>query len=99
MVSQNPAIFEDRTSKDREVQVISHLHLSYKPYKTETYKFDNYSCPHCQRKFSAKSGLKIHVGIAHKGGKIIFCSRCPSAFATVIDCKKHFREEHGHNNR
>ena len=55
------------------------------------YQFDNYSCPHCLRKFSAKSGLKIHVGIAHKGGKLLFCPRCPASFADVTSCKSHFK--------
>ena len=55
------------------------------------YQFDNYSCPHCLRKFSAKSGLKIHVGIAHKGGKLLFCPRCPASFADVSSCKAHFK--------
>ena len=55
------------------------------------YQFDNYSCPHCLRKFSAKSGLKIHVGIAHKGGKLLFCPRCPASFADVASCKSHFK--------
>ena len=99
IVINKPTVFEDKTSSNSEIELITHISMNYKPNKTETYLFDNYSCPHCQRKFSAKSGLKIHVGIAHKGGKIIFCSRCPSAFATVTDCKKHFREEHGYSNR
>ena len=94
-----PTVFEDKTSSNSEIELITHISMKYKPNKTETYLFDNYSCPHCQRKFSAKSGLKIHVGIAHKGGKIIFCSRCPSAFSDVSDCKIHFKEEHSNISR
>merc|ERR1719233_2366875 len=94
MVMRRPPVFEDKTSSCSDVELITHISLSYKPNKTETYQFDNYSCPHCQRKFSAKSGLKIHVGIAHKGGKILFCPRCPASFSDVDGCKIHFREEH-----
>ena len=64
-----------------------------------TYQFDNYSCPHCGRKFSAKSGLKIHVGIAHKGAKLLFCPRCPGSFSDVQSCKAHLKEEHGAKRR
>ena len=95
VVISKPTVFEDKTTNHSEVELITQISLKYKPNKTETYLFDNYSCPHCGRKFSAKSGLKIHVGIAHKGGKIIFCSRCPSAFKDVLECKAHFKEEHG----
>ena len=95
VVISKPTVFEDKTTNHSEVELITQISLKYKPNKTETYLFDNYSCPHCARKFSAKSGLKIHVGIAHKGGKIIFCSRCPSAFKDVVECKAHFKEEHG----
>ena len=94
IVISKPTVFEDKTTNHSEVELITHISMKYKPNKTETYQFDNYSCPHCHRKFSAKSGLKIHVGIAHKGGKIIFCSRCPSAFQDVAECKAHFKEEH-----
>ena len=94
IVISKPTVFEDKTTNHSEVELITHISMKYKPNKTETYLFDNYSCPHCHRKFSAKSGLKIHVGIAHKGGKIIFCSRCPSAFQDVAECKAHFKEEH-----
>ena len=93
-----PTVFEDKSSKSSDIELITHISMKYRPNKTETYQFDNYSCPHCQRKFSAQSGLKIHVGIAHKGGKVIFCSRCPSAFADVTLCKSHFKEEHGNKN-
>ena len=99
IVHNKPTVFEDKTSSNSEVELITHISMKYKPNKTETYLFDNYSCPHCQRKFSAKSGLKIHVGIAHKGGKIIFCSRCPSAFSDVSSCKVHFKEEHSNWSR
>ena len=99
IVINKPTVFEDKANSNSEVELITHISLKYKPNKTETYLFDNYSCPHCQRKFSAKSGLKIHVGIAHKGGKIIFCSRCPSAFADVSSCKVHFKDEHSHSAR
>ena len=95
VVLSKPTVFEDKTTNHSEVELITQISLKYKPNKTETYLFDNYSCPHCGRKFSAKSGLKIHVGIAHKGGKIIFCSRCPSAFKDVLQCKAHFKEDHG----
>lgn len=94
MVIRKPTVFEDKTTSRSEVELITHISLAYRPNKTETYQFDNYSCPHCQRKFSAKSGLKIHVGIAHKGGKILFCPRCPASYADVEGCKVHFREEH-----
>jgi len=94
MVIRKPTVFEDKTTSCSDVELITHISLAYRPNKTETYQFDNYSCPHCQRKFSAKSGLKIHVGIAHKGGKILFCPRCPASFADVEGCKIHFREEH-----
>ena len=94
IVINKPTVFEDKTSQSSDIELITHISMRYRPNKTETYLFDNYSCPHCMRKFSAKSGLKIHVGIAHKGGKVIFCSRCPSAFADVSSCKSHFKEEH-----
>ena len=100
VVISKPTVFEDKTTSHSEVELITQISLKYKPNKTETYLFDNYSCPHCARKFSAKSGLKIHVGIAHKGGKIIFCSRCPSAFKDVLQCKAHFKEDHaGHGGK
>ena len=37
-----------------------------KPLKHETYQFDSFKCPHCNKLFSARSGLKIHGGIAHR---------------------------------
>lgn len=66
----------------------------YKPSKTETYQFDNFQCPHCQRLFSARAGLKIHVGIAHRGVGIVFCPRCPFTFKNVDDCKVHLKKGH-----
>lgn len=97
IVINKPTVFEDKSSQSSDIELITHISMKYRPNKTETYQFDNYSCPHCHRKFSAQSGLKIHVGIAHKGGKVIFCSRCPSAFADVSLCKSHFKEEHSKN--
>ena len=97
MVSKRPAVFEERSGEEEEVELVAvarrprHRHRLH----SGTYQFDNYSCPHCLRKFSAKSGLKIHVGIAHKGAKLLFCPRCPASFADVSACKQHFKEEHG----
>ena len=70
------------------------FYFRYKPSKTETYQFDNFQCPHCQRLFSARAGLKIHVGIAHRGVSIVFCPRCPLTFKTVQDCKAHLKTAH-----
>ena len=94
IIINKPTVFEDKAGRHSDIELITQISMRYKPNKTETYQFDNYSCPHCLRKFSAKSGLKIHVGIAHKGEKIVFCSRCPASFSDVDSCKTHFREEH-----
>ena len=94
VIISKPTVFEDKDGHHSDIELITQISMKYKPNKTETYQFDNYSCPHCLRKFSAKSGLKIHVGIAHKGEKIVFCSRCPASFSDVDSCKIHFREEH-----
>lgn len=94
IIINKPTVFEDKEARHSDIELITQISMRYKPNKTETYQFDNYSCPHCLRKFSAKSGLKIHVGIAHKGEKIVFCSRCPASFSDVNSCKTHFREEH-----
>ena len=94
IIINKPTVFEDKDGHHSDIELITQISMKYKPNKTETYQFDNYSCPHCLRKFSAKSGLKIHVGIAHKGEKIVFCSRCPASFSDVDSCKLHFREEH-----
>lgn len=98
-LSWNSAIFEDKASKETDLELITHIALSYKPNKTERYQFDNFKCPHCHRLFSAQSGLKIHVGIAHRGEKILFCPRCPATFQSVGDCKLHLKEEHGKNRK
>ena len=98
LVSRSPSVFEERRGGREEVELVC---VTRRPRRNRSdrnngiYLFDNYSCPHCQRKFSAKSGLKIHVGIAHKGGKLLFCPRCPASFSDVASCKAHFREEHG----
>jgi len=75
-------------------QPVAKISMRSKPLKTETYQFDNFQCPHCRRLFSARAGLKIHVGIAHRGESIIFCSRCPKTFASVPECKEHLKLMH-----
>lgn len=97
LINKKPAVFEERRGGHQEVQLVA-VARRHRPARQQPssgiYQFDNYSCPHCLRKFSAKSGLKIHVGIAHKGGKLLFCPRCPASFADVASCKSHFKEEH-----
>jgi len=97
LINKKPAVFGERRGGHQEVQLVA-VARRHRPARQQPssgiYQFDNYSCPHCLRKFSAKSGLKIHVGIAHKGGKLLFCPRCPASFADVASCKSHFKEEH-----
>ena len=41
-----PVVFEDKTSTNSEVELITHISMNYKPNVTETCQFDNFSCPH-----------------------------------------------------
>ncbi len=73
---------------------VSRLSLTFRPTMTERYTFDHYNCPHCKRFFSAKSGLKIHSALAHRGAPVVFCPRCPTTFGSVHDCKQHIKAYH-----